>query len=84
MRIANKLARVVTYSFVLSCSRGVYCIFSNFSPPKSFYNDPPILPKVKLGPTLTFYHQSPRPHPILGFFYFTGNKKTFKTRQSSF
>ena len=29
------------YSFVLNCSSGLYCIFSNFSPPKSFYNDPP-------------------------------------------
>ena len=29
------------YSSVLNCNRGFYCIFSNFAPPKSFYNDPP-------------------------------------------
>ena len=37
-----------TYSFVLNCSRGLYCLFSNFSPPKSFYNDSPVLPKCEI------------------------------------
>ena len=37
-----------THSFVLNCSRGLYCIFSNFSPPKLFYNDSPVLPKCEI------------------------------------
>ena len=62
--------------FVCNCSRGLYSIFSTFSPSKSFCNHPPILRK-----------SAPSPHPpiipTLGFFDFTGNN-IFKTRQNSF
>ena len=38
----------MSYSVMLNCNRGLYCIFSNFWPPKLFYNDPPILPKCEI------------------------------------
>ena len=61
------------YSFVLNYSRKLYCIFSKFSPPKSFFNDRPILPKCEIG---TYPHMllsttappPPPPSPILKFF----------------
>ena len=33
---------------MLNCSRGLHCIFSNFSPVKSFYNNRPILLKWEI------------------------------------
>ena len=35
----------------------LFCIFSYFSPPKSFYNDHPILPKCEIStyPYILFY-----------------------------
>ena len=49
-----------TYSFVVNCSRGLYCI-AIFYPENHFIMTLPFYQNVKLGSAPTFYYQSPSP-----------------------
>ena len=55
----------ICYSFVLNCTRGLYCIFSNFLPQNHFImTPPPFYQNGKLGPTPHFIINPPPPNML--------------------
>ena len=90
-RNGSKMFKKYLYSFVLNCSRGLYCIFSNFSPQNSFQNEPPILPKCEIMTYLShfLFHSPPPPSPtppsppILGYFSFHKTELFLRTKSKN-